>query len=247
MTAARSTRARSATGASPCARTSSATGSRWPTSTSTSSPACSAAASCAAARARALPPRRLPRRPAVPLADAVRALVARAHRAARPTGRSGCSRTCARSATASTRSASTTASTPTASCDAVVAEVTNTPWGERHAYVLAARRGAAARRFDKALHVSPFMGMDQRYDVRAATAPARDAVGPHREPRARASARFDATLALQRAPLTPRRSRATARYPAATLRDARADLRPRARPEAQGRAACTPIPDPEAA
>ena len=46
--------------------------------------------------------------------------------------------------------------------DAVVAEVTNTPWGERHAYVLDARdepRGEVEKR----MHVSPFMGMDQRY------------------------------------------------------------------------------------
>ncbi|UGS35883.1 DUF1365 domain-containing protein [Capillimicrobium parvum] len=42
---------------------------------------------------------------------------------------------------------------------AVVAEVTNTPWGERHAYVLEGRTG----RSDKALHVSPFFGMDQEY------------------------------------------------------------------------------------
>ena len=46
-----------------------------------------------------------------------------------------------RSATASTRSASTTASTPTSALGAVVAEVTSTPWGERHAYVLAREGG----------------------------------------------------------------------------------------------------------
>lgn len=51
--------------------------------------------------------------------------------------------------------------------DAVVAEVTNTPWGERHAYVLDARAAADPERpattLDKAFHVSPFMGMDHRY------------------------------------------------------------------------------------
>ena len=52
--------------------------------------------------------------------------------------------------------------------EAVVAEVTNTPWGERHAYVLepAAERppGAVLRgRFAKEFHVSPFMGMDHTY------------------------------------------------------------------------------------
>ncbi len=48
----------------------------------------------------------------------------------------------------------------------ILAEVTNTPWGERHAYALDCR-GQAGREyrfaFDKAFHVSPFMSMDQRY------------------------------------------------------------------------------------
>jgi DUF1365 family protein len=52
--------------------------------------------------------------------------------------------------------------------EAVVAEVTNTPWGERHAYVLdlrGARRGGNTLRVDadKVFHVSPFFGMDHRY------------------------------------------------------------------------------------
>jgi DUF1365 family protein len=55
--------------------------------------------------------------------------------------------------------------------DAIVAEVTNTPWGERHAYVLDARsadRGNGAWSFeaDKLLHVSPFFGLDHRYRFR---------------------------------------------------------------------------------
>ena len=52
---------------------------------------------------------------------------------------------------------------------AIVAEITNTPWNERHAYVLpvaqAERRGERLRfRFDKQFHVSPFMEMDVAYD-----------------------------------------------------------------------------------
>lgn len=52
--------------------------------------------------------------------------------------------------------------------DAVLAEVTNTPWGERHAYVLDARAGRRPdglleTGMDKAFHVSPLMGMDHRY------------------------------------------------------------------------------------
>ncbi len=54
------------------------------------------------------------------------------------------------------------------SIECVVAEVTNTPWGERHAYVLARgeQTGAGLRRFvaTKALHVSPFFGMDHEYE-----------------------------------------------------------------------------------
>lgn len=51
----------------------------------------------------------------------------------------------------------------------VVAEVNNTPWGERHCYVLPAaraRRHGKALRFqpDKEMHVSPFMPMDVDYD-----------------------------------------------------------------------------------
>lgn len=55
------------------------------------------------------------------------------------------------------------------SLEAVVAEVHNTPWGERHAYVLDARAqcGPDYRwRFDKDFHVSPFLPMALQYDWR---------------------------------------------------------------------------------
>jgi DUF1365 family protein len=52
---------------------------------------------------------------------------------------------------------------------AVVAEVTNTPWGERHAYVLPARGGAVHERLDKAFHVSPFTARDHEYELRLTT------------------------------------------------------------------------------
>ncbi len=54
--------------------------------------------------------------------------------------------------------------------EAFVAEITNTPWGERHAYVLDARQAepigeAGLRwRFEKQFHVSPFFDMDQVYE-----------------------------------------------------------------------------------
>jgi len=102
---------------------------------------------------------------------------------------------------------------------AVVAEVTSTPWGERHAYVLP--RGDAERvltgGMDKAMHVSPFMGMDQRYVWRA-TAPG-PMLSVNIESREGAERVFDATLKLERVPLTRRAlARSTARYPAAALR-----------------------------
>jgi DUF1365 family protein len=105
--------------------------------------------------------------------------------------------------------------------DAVVAEVTNTPWGERHAYVLT--RGADGRwagTMAKELHVSPFLPMDQEYHWRV-SAPGRDLV-VHLESRALGvpgPAAFDATLTLERRPLT-RRTLASmlVRYPPQPLR-----------------------------
>jgi len=49
------------------------------------------------------------------------------------------------------------------SLEAIVAEITNTPWGERHAYVVPAAPDGAVQAFAKEFHVSPFFGMDQRY------------------------------------------------------------------------------------
>ena len=95
--------------------------------------------------------------------------------------------------------------------EAIVAEVTNTPWGERHAYVLPAAERAGE--FDKALHVSPFMPMDQRYTWRATDA-RRDALGAHREQRGR-RARLRRHARARAQPLT---RRTLARHPAATLR-----------------------------
>lgn len=52
--------------------------------------------------------------------------------------------------------------------DSIVAEVHNTPWGERHAYVLDAtgphQSGPEYRfEFDKSFHVSPFLPMQMQY------------------------------------------------------------------------------------
>jgi hypothetical protein len=105
--------------------------------------------------------------------------------------------------------------------DAVVAEVTNTPWGERHAYVLGREGGDDGRVIggssDKVLHVSPFMGMDHRYEWRVA-APG-DSLSVHIESHRGGRLAFDATLGLRRQALTPRSlAGATARYPLGTAR-----------------------------
>jgi DUF1365 family protein len=84
--------------------------------------------------------------------------------------------------------------------ETVVAEITNTPWKERHAYVLPvpeeAMRGAMRFRFGKAFHVSPFMPMAQEYDWRFSAPGERLAV--HMENHDAGGKLFDATLALER-------------------------------------------------
>jgi DUF1365 family protein len=105
--------------------------------------------------------------------------------------------------------------------EAIVAEITNTPWNERHAYVLRAGRdgagtGAMRFRLAKAFHVSPFMPMELDYDWRF-SAPAEtlavqmtNLLGGRRV--------FDATLVLRRREITGASLAGTlARQPAAAL------------------------------
>ena len=107
-----------------------------------------------------------------------------------------------------------------AEVSAILAEVTNTPWGERHAYVLAA--GDEPSRvldasFQKMLHVSPFMAMDHTYRARASTPGATLSV--HIQSSRAGAPVFDATLSLARHELTRASARRmTARYPLATVR-----------------------------
>lgn len=97
--------------------------------------------------------------------------------------------------------------------EAVVAEVTNTPWGERHAYVIP--EGAAA--FEKALHVSPFQGMDLTYVCRSSV-PGSD-LSVQIESTRHGARVFEAVLTLRRWELSPASMRRMiARYPFATLR-----------------------------
>ena len=114
----------------------------------------------------------------------------------------------------------------------IVAEITNTPWKERHAYVLsaaAARRSSGQHqvlrwRFGKEFHVSPFMPMGMEYDW-SFDAPGESLLVHmnlrHREsdiPPAKTRA-FDATLHLQRRELSASSMRwMLIRFPLLTLR-----------------------------
>jgi DUF1365 family protein len=118
--------------------------------------------------------------------------------------------------------------------EAIVADVNNIPWGERHPYVLArgSRRGAVLTdELDKTLHVSPLMGMDQTYAFRASEPSERLSVHIESRPvhratplaggkddAAAAGKAFDATLSLRRHELSRARlTKTLARYPAMSL------------------------------
>jgi len=95
--------------------------------------------------------------------------------------------------------------------ESIVAEITNTPWGERHAYVLTREDDQAATGapdgkgtrhlwcFPKEFHVSPFMDMDQDYRWRFEDPGERLFV--HMENLRDEQLLFDATLTLERHPL----------------------------------------------
>ncbi|MBS0376344.1 MAG: DUF1365 domain-containing protein [Proteobacteria bacterium] len=88
--------------------------------------------------------------------------------------------------------------------EAIVAEITNTPWQERHAYVLpvaAATREAGAHvwRFGKEFHVSPFLPMDLDYEWRFGEPGERLEVLMRN--RRQGALVFDASLGLQRRPI----------------------------------------------
>ncbi len=125
---------------------------------------------------------------------------------------------------------------------AVVAHVTNTPWGESHSYVLGASgegegastdHGSTALlrgRSPKQLHVSPLMGMEHTYEWRVSEPAERLSVHIESQSAGGGGARtpvnacggervFDATLSLRRRELSGRElARALVRYPLQTLR-----------------------------
>jgi DUF1365 family protein len=110
-----------------------------------------------------------------------------------------------------------------AEVETIVVEIHNTPWLERHLYVLepALNEHPDPRwrryRFAKAFHVSPFMGMDIDYDWRFRVP------GPllnvHMINYREGKRLFDASLALKRRALDGRSlSRALIHYPFMTLK-----------------------------
>jgi DUF1365 family protein len=105
--------------------------------------------------------------------------------------------------------------------ETVVAEITNTPWKERHAYCLSAPAdggGGRARRwrFRKEFHVSPFIDMDAEYDWRFTDPGERLVV--HMEDLDARGRFFDATLAAVRRPIGGRAlASVLARFPLLTF------------------------------
>jgi len=106
--------------------------------------------------------------------------------------------------------------------EALVAEITNTPWGERHAYVLDMTGPNGRRhRFAKRFHVSPFLPMDLEYDWRFGMP--RRALAVHMEDLDAGRKVFDATLALHREEITGASlARTLAAFPFITLKIAAA-------------------------
>lgn len=105
----------------------------------------------------------------------------------------------------------------------IVAEVSNTPWGERHCYVLSENNAVAlghdgaTYRHAKAFHVSPFLDMQMDYQWRVRVPGRRLAV---RIENIRGNQRlFDAGLSLGRTPVSARNlTRVLLTYPFMTLK-----------------------------
>jgi DUF1365 family protein len=102
--------------------------------------------------------------------------------------------------------------------EALIVEVTNTPWGDRHRYVAdgAGGRAGIRARLPKRLHVSPFMPMDQGYLLEASAPSEGLRVRVASEERGRLV--FEARLALRRRELSAATMRRVMlRYPPPAL------------------------------
>ena len=106
--------------------------------------------------------------------------------------------------------------------ETIVAEIHNTPWGERYCYVLNADGNEEEPprhryRFDKRFHVSPFMGMQQHYNWRFEDPS--DRLLAHMDTLEGDERLLDATLVLHRRPISGGSlARVLLRYPFMTAR-----------------------------
>lgn len=94
---------------------------------------------------------------------------------------------------------------PAGGLDAVVLEVSNTPWGERTWYVLDARDGTRRARVGKQMHVSPFLPTDG-VEYRVSWTEPGDDLHLRIDVRRAGVPLFDATLDLHRVALDRRRA-----------------------------------------
>jgi len=107
--------------------------------------------------------------------------------------------------------------------ETIIVEIHNTPWNERHCYVLGPDQNEHTAgnwrrfRFDKDFHVSPFIGMNIRYDWRFRVPG--ETIRVHMIDFENDVKLFDASLALQRRPITRHElTRALVKYPILTGR-----------------------------
>jgi len=89
--------------------------------------------------------------------------------------------------------------------EAIMAEVTNTPWQERHAYVIDKQSQSKNKlnftaSLKKQLHVSPFWGMDHDYEMLFSLP--EDSLNVHMKNYKNKEKVFDVTLSLKRRPFT---------------------------------------------
>ena len=106
--------------------------------------------------------------------------------------------------------------------ETILTEITNTPWKQRHCYVLNIGRAQAAPsgqwrwQFEKEFHVSPFMPMDMQYGWRFSMPD--ESLRVHMDNWRDNLKQFDATLTLQRREISSASlSRALLGFPLMTL------------------------------
>jgi DUF1365 family protein len=107
--------------------------------------------------------------------------------------------------------------------ETIVVEIHNTPWGERHCYVLGQEHNEhplknwRRHRFAKVFHVSPFIDMNINYDWRFSEPG--DVIRVHMIDIEAGQTLFDASLALKRRAISRRAlSRVLMKYPLMTVK-----------------------------